>query len=745
MTKISVFILAITFSSPLFSQVATSWQNYSDMKNIKSLGVSNNIIWGATDGGVFSYNISDSSYKKYHKTDGLNGVSITAVTIDSYGKIWFGSSSGIIDVYDPKSDSFKTILDIFNSDKSFKTINELSSSGDTIFVSTDFGISLIDTRNYFFFDTFFKFGSLSSNIPVNSTLKNSVLYACTDQGIAIQKVGATNLSAPESWNVYKTSNGLPSNNTKKIVSFKDTIVAATAEGLAFLNGDFWSNYISQFNGKIVIDIFAKGDSLIILSENKNISVYHNGGVSQVYSSSQANLSKVNYLSSEGILAGTSNGILKLKDNSFIYPNGPYANLFPSMVVDGNGILWCASGTDVSGVGFYKLDDNTWTNYNRNSTSELSSNAFHTVYAASDNTIYFGNWGQGFTTISDDGVITNHKEDTGMQGINIAPNFIVVTGFAKDAKNNLWALNYGAADRKILSMQNPEGQWTHFSIPSTGTQYVDKYFNLVIDQYDTKWFCSQDRLGLYYFNEGENIESTQDDVSGLLTESSGGINNNFISSIAVDRRGDLWVGTSLGVNIISDVFTIPSGNPQLRITSVFSLRQQTITAIAVDPLNQKWIGTNQGLILVNSDGTSLLATFNTNNSPLLSDQITSLAIAENTGTIFVGTDKGLTSLKTNAVKPKETFEDLFVYPNPLLLNGDNNIVTIDGLIRDTDIKILTISGKLVKEFSSPGGRVANWDGRDDFGNLVPSGVYFIVAFDAEGNNVAKSKIAVLRED
>jgi ligand-binding sensor domain-containing protein len=746
MKKISFILFIALFPFILLSQQSSDWLNYTDMKGIEAIAVSDSLIWGASEGGVFSYNTTDNTYKTFNKTDGLNGVSINAVTIDKYGKIWFGGSSGIIDVYDHRSNSFKTILDIFNSDKRSKTINELSSSGDTIIVSTDFGVSLINAENYFFFDTFFKFGNFPSNIRVNSTLKTSVLFAATDQGVAIQKAGATNLSAPESWNIYRTSDGLPSNNVRKIVAFKDTILVSTPEGLAFFNGESWISYIPEFNSKIINDIFSKGDSLIILSENKNISVYNSEKVNQIYSSSENNLVTLNNSFSEGILVGSNNGILRLKDVSFLYPNGPFANLFPSMAVGDNGILWCASGTDVSGVGFYKFDGTNWTNFNKENTQELSSNAYHIVHAAPDNTIYFANWGQGFTAVSNDGTITNYKENTGMQGINTAPNFIVVTGFAQDAKNNFWALNYGAADRKILSMQNPQGQWTHFSVPSTGTQYGERYFNLAIDQYNTKWFCSQNsnRQGLYYFNEGENLESTQDDISGFLNESSG-INSNFISSVSVDRRGDIWIGTSLGVNVISNVFSVLSGSPQLRITSVFSLRQQTVTAIAVDPLNQKWIGTNQGLILINPDGTSLLETFNTKNSPLLSNQITSIAIAENSGTIYVGTDKGLTSLKTSSVKPKETFEDLFIYPNPFLISEDSNIATIDGLIRDTDIKILTISGKLVKEFSSPGGRVANWDGRDDLGNLVPSGVYFIIAFDTEGNNVAKTKIAVLREN
>jgi hypothetical protein len=47
----------------------------------------------------------------------------------------------------------------------------------------------------------------------------------------------------------------------------------------------------------------------------------------------------------------------------------------------------------------------------------------------------------------------------------------------------------------------------------------------------------------------------------------------------------------------------------------------------------------------------------------------------------------------------------------------NLLQLMDLIRDTDIKIVTVSGKLVREFSSPGGRTAFWDGRDDNGDLV----------------------------
>ena len=742
-----LIILFFTISTTLsYSQQISEWRNYTDMKNVRFIAIDNNIIWAAADGGVFSYNTDENSYTKYSKIDGLNGVSITAATVDKYGKIWFGSSNGIIDVYNPVTNSFRTVLDIFNNtEKTSKSINELNAIGDTIFVASDFGISLVNAANYLFFDTFSKFGGLTSNTPVNSVFKSGLIYACTDAGIAIQKTGATNLSAPESWNVYRTTSGLPSDSITKIVFYNSLLIAATSRGLSFFNDTSWSAYIPQLADVRINDMIVAEGSLFLITASQNILRYSDGELTQIYSAPGITF-RLGYSASTGILAATSSGILKLNESLYLHPNGPAANKFPDMTVDNNGILWAASGSDNTAVGFYNYDGNVWNNYNISTTPALTSNTYFRVFSASGNRKIFGNWGQGIAVYYN-GEITTYKDNLGFLGIQTNPDFIVISDIAQDSKNNIWLLNYGAADRKYLSRSTDLENWTSYSIPSIGNIYVEQAFHLAIDQYDTKWFAVQRiKQGLFYFNEGNNPdpEVTSDDVSGYLNKSSG-LNSDFITCVAVDRRGDLWVGTSLGVNIINRLNTVLSGNPQLNPTSVFSLRQQTITAILVDPLNQKWIGTNLGLFLVNSDGTSLLASFNSRNSALLSDQIISLAIDENSGTIYVGTDNGLTSFKTTSVKPNESFEELFVYPNPFMLNKQNNLITIDGLIRDTDIKILTINGKLVKEFTTPGGRVALWDGRDEFGELVSSGIYFIVAFDQEGNDVAKTKIAVLREE
>jgi len=298
------------------------------------------------------------------------------------------------------------------------------------------------------------------------------------------------------------------------------------------------------------------------------------------------------------------------------------------------------------------------------------------------------------------------------------------------------------------MLTPDSVWYHFQIPAEQNRSLLLHFNLDVDPYDTKWYNSDDALkrGLYYFNEMKTYDDPSDDRSGYIT-SADGLNSNDIRSIVVDRRGDVWIGTGLGVNVISQTNTITSSatnDPSLRMSSIFTLRQQSINDIAVDPLNQKWIATNQGLLLVNSDGSRLLAAYDSKNSPIFSDRIISVAIDENAGIVYVGTDKGLTSFETPFTKPKEVFDELFIYPNPFVVTDGSNLLTIDGLVRDSDIKILTIDGKLVAEFSSPGGRTAFWDGRDVNGNLINSGIYILIAIDSGGNNTITGKVAVFRK-
>jgi ligand-binding sensor domain-containing protein len=728
--------------------------NYTDQKKIEGAILISNGIWAAGEGGSFYYNFFDSTYQTLTKSNGLSGSPITSVAIDIENKLWFGCSDGYIDIYNSKSNSFKRIVDIYNSGNSLKRINNILVKGDTIVISSDFGISLINSKTYAFYDTYFKFGNLPSNVKVNhSTIITNLFFVATESGIAIQKVGATNLVAPESWNVYNTNQGLPVANIKKIVNYKDSILAIHSYGISLFNQTFWNSFNSFFDGKNIKDAFVKNDSLYVLIDN-SIYLYKSGTITNLITSAYQP-KKIIDISSNSIYLTTYNGVERLSfpnSSKLFYPNGPAYNIFFNLAINTNGDLWVATGNDFVNLGAFKFDFSfrKWSHYNQTNFPVLGTNAIYNVYPGSNDLVYLASWGNGFQKIfPDNKIVIYNTTNTPLLGIKNASSYLVLTSLKNDSQNNLWILNYESANRKNISVLTADSTWFSFDNFADPSPVPSQYRIMLIDQYDTKWFVSSSvsAPGLFYFNENSSngkktFTTLTDDKYGFLN-STNGLNTNNINAIVLDKRGDIWVGTSLGVHVITNTNTIFNSTPQLRITSVFSLRQQTINCIAVDAINQKWVGTNQGLLVVSPDGTSLVAAYDSKNSSIVSDAVKSITIDEKRGIVYVGCDGGLTAFYTPILTPLESFDELLVYPSPFIID-ESNYITIDGLVKESEVKIFSISGELINHLLTLGGRIAYWDGRNMNGDKVNSGIYFIAAFDKDGNRITKQKIAVIRK-
>ncbi|MDR3611114.1 MAG: hypothetical protein P4L27_11170, partial [Ignavibacteriaceae bacterium] len=310
------------------------------MNDINDFVISNNLIWGASTGGSFFYNPKDKTYRKFTKVEGLTGINITATVADNSGNIWFGSSNGALDFVNATSNQIGSVPDILNSDKTNKQINSLQLSGDTIIAATDFGITLIDPVKKVLYDTFFKFDYLTSNSKINFAAKYDLIYAASDNGIIIQKTGSTNLSAPESWTVYNTTNGLPSNNIYKIVKYKDSIIAASDKGISKFNGQGFETFIPQLSNNNITDLYVNNDTLYILNNGTNVYSFANGNLVNIYTFSTPVIN-LKADSNYGILGSSSNGITQIHNNQLnnICPNGPLANRFYDLGVDNDGTLW----------------------------------------------------------------------------------------------------------------------------------------------------------------------------------------------------------------------------------------------------------------------------------------------------------------------------------------------------------------------------------------------------------------------
>ena len=87
-------------------------------------------------------------------------------------------------------------------------------------------------------------------------------------------------------------------------------------------------------------------------------------------------------------------------------------------------------------------------------------------------------------------------------------------------------------------------------------------------------------------------------------------------------------------------------------------------------------------------------------------------------------------------------DIFeAYPNPVEPGYTGNI-TITGLSLNADVKILTANGAIVNEGHSNGGTYV-WDGCDQKGRRVASGIYMVATATSKGEKGTVCKIAIVR--
>ena len=250
--------------------------------------------------------------------------------------------------------------------------------------------------------------------------------------------------------------------------------------------------------------------------------------------------------------------------------------------------------------------------------------------------------------------------------------------------------------------------------------------------------SKDGGGIIVFNKQSNKSIYLTDQGGQ-----GGLPGKKVSSITVDRNGQVWVGTEQGIAYFSKPTSIFDGNVNATkpiYDNRFLLRDEKITALAIDGGNRKWIGTENGVWLFDAVGEKLFNNFTTDNSPLLSNRIQCIEINHTSGEVFFGTDKGLASFRSDATEGQENFDSVKIFPNPVTAQF-NGLVAIEGLIADSIIKITDVAGKLVWQAMANGGS-ASWNMRDGNGNRVETGIYLVFSTAAEGSDKNVGKVAII---
>ncbi len=748
-----------------------TWQDYLSYGLATKIAVSEDRIYCATEGGLFYYDLQDNSVAKFSGFNDLSDFGINTIAYSAQNNVLVVAykNSNIDLVYDNK---VVNISDIKRKQiTGDKSINNISFIGSDAYLSCGFGVLVINLGKQEIKDTYY-LGEGASSLTVNDVESDGYyIYAATDEGILRAVFDGTNLPDYQNWERVEN---IP-NATEKfnfLENFNGSIIANytpdeyAGDYLYRLNGDEWVSYFPQIRYTGDMQVF---ENYLVISSRENVYIIDNNnsviGLINQYVIGNETIKPISPksagISANGtiFIADSKNSMIKITGENYesVYPGGPLDNNIFSLLANGKD-LWIAPGGrsdswnntfELPHFQFYSGEQ--WKYFNKENHPELDGFTDIVCFAVDPTNashLFVGSWGGGVLEYRNDEFLNRYTNLNSPLQTSIPKSpeepYVRIGGMDFDSDGNLWITNSTVA-RNLLKL-SPDGSWEEFSLPEAANSL--NVGQIIVVQNDDKWIVLPRGYDAYVVDKtGERKKRLQ--ITSYFNNGENEIFNrmNDIYSIAEDNDGAIWIGTSKGVAVYSNPYRIwDSDNfyaiqPSLDLNDGLYhplLETEAVTAIAVDGANRKWLGTqNSGIYLVSENGDKEVLHFTTANSPIFSNNITSIAINQNSGEVFIGTDEGLISYMGEATGGKDSYENVYVYPNPVRETYDGP-VTVTGLKENTDVKITDIAGNLVYKGTSLGGQ-AVWNGKNLNGNRVRTGVYLVFCNDDLGEETTIAKL------
>lgn len=761
--KFKYLLLTLFLSSIVFSQQNQLWKGYFSYKEIVDVAHGNNKVFAATENSLFYKDLILGDVSQVNSINGFKPEAISCIYHSSQHNITFaGNTNGLILAVKGNGDIVikVDIIEEVPVPPNQKKVNHFYEFNDKLYISTDYGISVLNLQTLEFEVTYF-IGTSGEEIKVlQTTVFNNEIYAVTEN-IGIRK---GNLSNPflydfSQWQTFDTG------FWTGIVTFNNQIVAQNSNsrtyrhnGTSFveiLNTIQNANFIKATDDYIIITtpnhVFLLNTSLVQVAHITGIPDY-----SVVFSSAT--------IVNDNFFIGTEkNGVFSCTiSNQSVFenitPNGPERN-YIFRVKSAPNKLWAVYGAytlsynlipNDYGISYFQ-ENNGWNTYPIEDLLGAKNFSDIGYHPNNPNEVFFSSYYSGVLKLDGDENFTlyNHT-NTGNNGFeqipansttNIYDGSIRTNSPTFDTDGNLWVTS--AWVTKGLKVLRSNGQWQSYELANILEQaQVARFAPIAIDKNGTKWLPTRND-GILAFNDKLNNKSIViDDTSGLPTT--------IVQSVAIDNNNQVWIGTMQGLRIISSANRFLSEN-ELTATNIVIQEgdlaqelfyQQPIIDIAVDGANRKWVSiADGGVFLVSPNGQQTIYRFDKLNSPLPSNNVLDIEINGETGEVYFASDKGLVSFLGTSTKPSDDLENVFVYPNPVRPEYVGTI-KISGLMDKCNVKITDIEGNLVFETTSAGGTI-EWDGRAFGKHKVASGVYMVFVATEDGLETTVKKIMVIR--
>lgn len=759
MRKIVSLFLFCLFSLSYGQSPVGTWTDHLVYNTAKNIALGGKEIFVSTGSSLFIYNNEYDELRKLSRVNGLSETGISTIAwSDEYQALIIAYTNANVDII--RDNVIYNIADIYRKYiPGRKEIKRIRTSGKYAYLACSFGIVVIDIVKKEIFDTWKPLED-SGNAEINDiALGNGKVYAVTGQGVYSADISEPGLAYYGNW----------------------TPVTSLPDPSGIYTAALFSDNVLYLNRS---DLKLTGDTVFRIGNNTEIFSYSPGVVNLSFDCSNngftiTSKNFVNYYKPDGSLnksISSSNwgepdfsqavsdiNNIWIADRKWGLLFGENMSSFSSKTLPGPVSLNCISISSLNGKTVICGGgvDNSWNNLWRPMQVSIRENNSWSSFQpgnitdpmrilidpADNNHLFISTWGKGLLEYENNVLVNNYTEtNSPLKTIIAGKPYVRICGLAMDKNRDLWITQSGVPGSIKILRSN--GSW----IENPVTIETPTIGDIIITRNGLKWIILPRGYGLFILDDNDTPDYFSDDryKKMLVTDSENNVVSN-VYSIAEDLEGNIWVGTDQGPLIYFAPEKVFNGDLKAFRPKIsrndgsglfdYLLKSETITSIAVDGADRKWLGTmSAGAFLISPDGTEKILSFNDQNSPLLSNTLSSIAVDNKTGDVFFATSNGVISYRGDATAGMDKFTGVYSFPNPVREDFDGN-VTITGLMKDSEIKITDISGNLVYETISTGGE-ASWNIRTYNGERVSTGVYLVFCSSSDGTQSCVVKILVI---
>lgn len=717
-----------------------SWRLHVSYSDIHSISVTPTKIYAAASNGILIFDQTNDDFSSNVSTitrlDGLSSNNITQILFDQQrNQLLVTYADGDIDIVRQNEiinvNTLKTSPLISGS----KRINHISRHANLAYLSTDFGMVVFDLVQLAVKETWRDIGTGGTRLEINqSTIFNDSIFLATERGVLAGDLN-DNLLDYNNWKRFTT--GVFNGEIQSITNFNSTVYAAiNGSGIYEYQSNVWS--LEPYLQNLQFKNLTANQTLIVTTATSLFRVTSANVATEIESQLFENVN-IAFEDQAGTLwiGDAQKGLIFDNLGAFfnVIGNGPTFSAGLRLTYNNrNDVMFALSGgfsgslaplgnvepVNAFSQGFWSVESDRL---------DKDVTGYHV-----SNKVYVASNGYGLQVDQESGVILYDESNSPLQNVAAGRNVRVTDIAASD--RGVWVANAGAS--QSLHLLKNDNTWLSYSFPlvSAARYPVD----IEVDLLGNVWMILNPSNG-----GGILVLNPENGQSAYLTDATnaGGLPHKSVYSIAIDRDGFVWVGTNSG----AAYFPNPAGVFSSAVNAVkpvfdnrFLLRDERVTAIEIDGGNRKWMGTENGLWLFNEFGEVQVYNFNTQNSPLVSNKIVDLEINDQSGELFIMTDGGIVSFRSDATPGELSFNKVKIFPNPVT-NQFNGQVGISGLVTDAIVKITDVSGKLVWQSRANGGS-ATWNVHDYNGRRAATGVYLVFCIAQDGSESMVGKIAVV---